>query len=799
MSGPACPSEAHGSRRAFVVLALGALCAVLLTPSRCLSGVIVLRPDGSGDVPTFQAGVDAILADQGPCEPDTLLVEPGRYDEVVTLYEPTCPAVILCPAGAERTRLRGVQLPEDHLRFALVRIQGLTIEESVYASSNLLFYWVDCRFAGGFEWHCFCENPTVEHCTFNGRVVFDGINGYLDPPHAIQDCRFEQAVVYVRNHCGTGALSRCTFEGPGDTAVVVIPGDESPMQFGNCTFRGYRVGVAMPPVYEHELDVLQSSFEDIAGPAIVTGPSPQPPAHRVRPFRVLISDSRFERCGHALLLDSGSGSQLEMSRDTVRNCTDVGVSAIVGRAQLEDLDISDCGSSGAEIWSVPSYYVGVHEHLHMMRATFRDNGGFGFSLRDTTGEPGFVLSGDHHEVVGCTFAHNAWGGLYLRTDNITIRDNVSHSNGGDGIGFEDHGACPDSLVRNTSALNGGDGIRCLAAPDQEPCRILADASERLAGADQGFSRAAVIETDVPDGHMIENNLVAGNAGAGLAVSFPPDGAIRWNDAWMNLGNAYAGFAPGAENLTLDPQFCDALAGDFHVQEGSPCAPSGPYGQIGALGAACEVSRVAIEVDPPGHAAINLNSNAPVAVAVLSNPVFDASAVDLGSITFAGAAPSTREPGVERPRVEDVNGDGQADLVVTFRARDLHLDPGATVAVLEGQTLTGTRIQGSQTVQVRDGPIRGGSNHPEGLTLAPFLSVSVNGGLVVLDYALSAPDRVDLAVFDVAGRQVATIVRHFQSAGHQQAVWDSEGLPSGMYFARLRTGRVARIASVLILR
>ncbi len=58
------------------------------------------------------------------------------------------------------------------------------------------------------------------------------------------------------------------------------------------------------------------------------------------------------------------------------------------------------------------------------------------------------------------------------------------------------------------------------------------------------------------------------------------------------------------------------------------------------------------------------------------------------------------------------------------------------------------------------------------------------------YDLARAGRVDLRIFDVAGREVATLVSGMRAAGHQQAVWDgrtAEGAlaPSGVYFYRLR--------------
>ena len=44
--------------------------------------------------------------------------------------------------------------------------------------------------------------------------------------------------------------------------------------------------------------------------------------------------------------------------------------------------------------------------------------------------------------------------------------------------------------------------------------------------------------------------------------------------------------------------------------------------------------------------------------------------------------------------------------------------------------------------------------------------------------------VSLKVFDVLGREVATLVQEQKEAGYYSVQWNASGLPSGIYFARL---------------
>ena len=76
--------------------------------------------------------------------------------------------------------------------------------------------------------------------------------------------------------------------------------------------------------------------------------------------------------------------------------------------------------------------------------------------------------------------------------------------------------------------------------------------------------------------------------------------------------------------------------------------------------------------------------------------------------------------------------------------------------------------------------------PENMGMDPML---IN---TAIRFSLSAPDEVDLAVFDLAGQRVATLVKAPRQAGLHQVSWDGRAaagrrLASGVYLCRLRTG------------
>lgn len=66
------------------------------------------------------------------------------------------------------------------------------------------------------------------------------------------------------------------------------------------------------------------------------------------------------------------------------------------------------------------------------------------------------------------------------------------------------------------------------------------------------------------------------------------------------------------------------------------------------------------------------------------------------------------------------------------------------------------------------------------------------------YALPEDMQVELSVFNLLGQQVQTLVNGVRTAGEHVVKFDAAGLPSGMYFYRLKTSRGATIAQKMLL-
>jgi hypothetical protein len=145
----------------------------------------------------------------------------------------------------------------------------------------------------------------------------------------------------------------------------------------------------------------------------------------------------------------------------------------------------------------------------------------------------------------------------------------------------------------------------------------------------------------------------------------------------------------------------------------PCFPNIWIGSVASPPSTVAVEGIATNDVPPSEAltvpidikpgsainSVNLGSNGVVPVAILSTPTFDATKVDPGSVTLAGASVKLKGKGSYQASFQDVNGDGRQDLVVQVVIQALELTAGDTRAFLEGKTFGGQRILGVDTIRV----------------------------------------------------------------------------------------------------
>jgi hypothetical protein len=103
--------------------------------------------------------------------------------------------------------------------------------------------------------------------------------------------------------------------------------------------------------------------------------------------------------------------------------------------------------------------------------------------------------------------------------------------------------------------------------------------------------------------------------------------------------------------------------------------------------------VNIDIKPGSYPnSINLKSKGKFPVAILTTDVFDAYDVDPVSCVFAGAYPL-------RWNMEDVEHDGDKDMVFHFMTQELNLNKNSSKASLEGLTYDGIKITDKDSINI----------------------------------------------------------------------------------------------------
>jgi hypothetical protein len=232
-----------------------------------------------------------------------------------------------------------------------------------------------------------------------------------------------------------------------------------------------------------------------------------------------------------------------------------------------------------------------------------------FVTNTTTEEAGAVTcrTGAHLDVSGCEFLGNqseySGGALQMfgsgSVSGCTFIDN--HSLEGGALHVLDNGVTVEnSLILRNVATGRGGGLAFAAAyqgaeisPLVRDCTVVGNSAALPGGGLMARSGVHVV---------MENTIVAFNDSmGGIYCDGQSDLTISCSDVFDNSGGDWAGCtgpSPGvAGNISLDPQFCDRLAGDLRLAASSPCLPGGNTCavQMGARAEGCPGIPVAVEV------------------------------------------------------------------------------------------------------------------------------------------------------------------------------------------------------------
>jgi parallel beta-helix repeat protein len=345
------------------------------------------------------------------------------------------------------------------------------------------------------------------------------------------------------------------------------------------------------------------------------------------------------------------GIQLKSCTDCLVECNLVydvaqdGISIADGshNSVISNNEIYNVGSENAAIYVYDSYDMTVAcNYIH-----------------DTPAANGIKMYknyGGTHTIANNLIVHNAWQGgkrCYDEADGSTI--NI----------YKPRVASTHVVAHNT--LNDNTGVDACGNPTGHAIYV------------NDYDGSGFVTN-------VDDNIATNHNGYGIRVFFGATVNYSYNDLWQNTAGATDGNpVDGGGNISADPLYNS----DYTLQTGSPCIGAASDGQdMGRLfdecGCAPPIVEVTIDIKPGSDPnSINLCSHGVVPIAILSGDGFDATTVDPSTVEFAGASIRVKGKGALQYSLEDVDGDGDLDLVAQISVENLDLDGGSTTATVSG--------------------------------------------------------------------------------------------------------------------
>ena len=148
------------------------------------------------------------------------------------------------------------------------------------------------------------------------------------------------------------------------------------------------------------------------------------------------------------------------------------------------------------------------------------------------------------------------------------------------------------------------------------------------------------------------------------------------------------------------------------------------------------------------------------------------------------------------------GESWALQTVTVASSGTMLWGGTLLTALDGYLTGGDVLTSSVILHTSNGGANEVEKWSEGIPRIGQLEQNYPNPFnpnTKISYQLPVQSHVTLKVFDVLGREAATLVNGVEEPGYKSVRFDASGLSSGIYFYRLRTGNYIQTKKLLLLR
>jgi hypothetical protein len=346
---------------------------------------------------------------------------------------------------------------------------------------------------------------------------------------------------------------------------------------------------------------------------------------------------------------------------------------------------------------------------------------------------GIVVETDNRAtLIGNTVSACIGDGIYITLgDHIELLGNVVWGCGGNGVLIR--GPWQVSGKGNTVAGNGGSGL-------------------------------SVEDAYAIEGQVWERNIGYANGGYGVDWLSGDAATFGCNDWFGNKGGDVQGRPPSTADVSVDPQFCGADSGDFRLDSASPLLADSACGQIGALGVGCGVTATLVQRFTAGRVSDGIRVLWEVADGATASAIWVERAEETNDQAWAQPV---MERSIEGRAVVELDRSALLDRKYRYRllARD-----GGNVTVLDPGILVEAQARLAFGL-VEVGP-------------------SPGSGPVRIAFSLAHAAVIEIDVYDVQGRRIASPARGEWAAGTQVVEWEGRSrngqrASTGLYLVRYR--------------
>jgi predicted outer membrane repeat protein len=595
--------------------------------------------------------------------------------------------------------------------------------------------WPDYNGGGVY---CESSSPAFSHCSISDNWA-DGDGGGVY-------CYHESSPTFTHcTICGNSterdAAGIYCFQSSPNLTNCLISDNSAHFEGGGlyCHFSS--------PILDH-CAISNNSTESDGGGILLHGASSTPTF-----MGCIVSDNSADGLGGGLYCDEDTSPNLD-------SCT------ISGNTSDGD------GGGGLYCWrSSPTL-----TNCSMIGNSTNSNGG-GIKLYSTSTRPIFTDC-----IISSNSADSLGGGSYCHSSFATFThcvfsDNMASSGAGAYCRWSTD-TFTNCTITGNSVENDGGGVYCLNASSIFNSTIIA------------FSNDHGVYFDNSSESVLEYCDVYGNS-VGAFGGNVPEGLGE-----ISTINANGDSCDAFYNIFLDPMFVDTASSNYHLLTGSPCIDAGDFDlPLDPDSTTADIGAFYFQMNPPSP--FNLLSP------------LNGDTVNAENVTLTWEASSDPDP---------------QDSIVAYQIY-VALDSLFTISLdtqeVRANELVWDNPEDGQTYwwRVKAFDTQGNETFSNQTWSFHYMSLTVSGQDVLVPrefalhqnypnpfnpttmirYDMKHTGLVSVKVYDILGREVATLVHAIVPAGFHKVTWNAANLPSGIYVCRMEAPGFAFARKLLLIK